>query len=225
MSSFKPDPAYSDLAFHPARPGSMGLGTFRGDGSDRSLAASASKTRAAACSPEQHAELERLAFEKGFASAQADQARCDHACAVLEEAAAAMNRVSLRLLHENRGAMLELAAEVARAWIGAELRLDPARFSAPLDAALALCADSPSARLHLHPDVLAALDQSLPEWTARWSETIAVEIAADADLSPAGFRIETATQSIDAGLDSLVQRLREALGAAFEATPPEVAAC
>lgn len=224
MSSFKPDPAYSDLAFRPARPGAMGLATFLGEPGDRSLA-QAAKGRTAACTPDQHAELERLAFEKGLASAQADQARCERACAVLEEAAAAMSRASLRLLHENRGAMLGLAAEVARAWIGAELRLDPTRFAGPLEAALTLCAGSPAARIHLHPDALDALDQTLPEWTARWSEILAVEITADADLPPAGFRIETATQSIDAGFDSLAARLREALAGAFEASPPEAAAC
>ena len=225
MSSFKPDPAYSDLAFRPARPGAMGLGSFLSEAGDRLLAESSSKAKASACTSDQHAELERLAFEKGLASAQADQARCERACGVLEQAAAAMGRVSLRLLHENRAAMLELAAEVARAWIGAELRLDPARFAGPLESALALCAGSSSARLHLHPEVLAALDQSLPEWTARWSDKLAVEVAADADLSPAEFRIETATQSIDAGLDSLAPRLREALAAAFETSPPEAAAC
>ena len=107
MSSFKPDPAYSDLVFRPARPGVMGLGAFLGETGERALAHSSSKAKASACTPDQHAELERLAFEKGLASAQADQARCERACAVLEDAAAAMGRVSLRLLHENRGALLE----------------------------------------------------------------------------------------------------------------------
>ena len=73
--------------------------------------------------------------------------------------------------------------------------------------------------------MIAALETSLPEWLARWSETLEVELAGDSALAPGAFRIETETQSVDAGYETLGSRLREALSAAIEAPQPEVAAC
>ena len=162
---------------------------------------------------------------KGLESAEVDWARCEKACGVFEAAAASLSRASVRRLHENREAMLELASEIARHWLGEELRLDPTRFAGPLDRALALCAGAPRARIHLHPEVIAALETSLPEWLARWSETLEVELAGDSALAPGAFRIETETQSVDAGYETLGSRLRHALSAALQAPPPEAAAC
>lgn len=162
---------------------------------------------------------------KGQESAEADWARCEQACLVFEAAAASLSRTAVRRLHENREAMLDLAGEIARHWLGEELRLDPTRFAAPLDRALALCAGAPQARIRLHPDVIAALETSLPEWLARWSETLEVELAGDSTLAPGAFRIETETQSVDAGFETLGSRLREALSAAIQAPPSEAAAC
>ncbi len=225
MSSFKPDPAYSDRAFRPAGPGAMGLGSFLTEAGDRGLAQSPARTTAAVCSAQQHAELERLAFEKGLAGAQADQARCERACGVLEEAAAAMGRVSLRLLHENRAAMLDLAAEVARAWIGAELRLDPARFAEPLERALALCGDRSRHGFICIPRCSRRSTRVCPSGRSAGRTSWPSSSAPTRISRRSEFRIETATQAIDAGLDSLAPRLREALSAAFEAAPPEAAAC
>jgi len=225
MSSFRPDPPLRDLAFRPTASSAGRSAAF-----EHAAEAAARPPRRAveakpACTPEQHAALERAAFEKGLESAQADAARCEAACAVLEEASAAMSRASVGLLHASREAMLELAAEIARRWIGEELRLDPSRFAGPLERALADCEGAVAARLHLHPDVLAALDTSLPGFTERWSERLELELRADANLAASGFRIETDTLAVEAGLETLAPRLREALAAAFEAAPGEAAAC
>ncbi len=225
MSSFRPDPVRATAAFRPSAPGAKGTGDFRSTSGAGERPLAESWSNASACTPDQHAALEQAAFEKGEQSAQIDRARCEQACAVFEEAAAALSRASVRRLHENREAMLELAAEIARHWLGEELRLDPTRFAGPLERALAVCGDAPWARIHLHPDVIAALETSLPDWLARWSETLEVDLAADATLAAGGFRIETPTQSVDAGYESLGGRLREALATAFEAPPPELAPC
>ena len=227
MSSFEPDPMLEQLGFRPGLGGAKRGGEFRPASAAGAGRGGAPKSASgAACTPAQHAALEAAAFEKGQQAAALDFARCEQACAVLEAAAAAFGRVSLRQLHENREATIELAAEIARHWLGEELRLDPSRYAAPLERALAVCAGAAPARLFLHPEVLAALETSLPEWLARWSDTRPVELAADPDLAPGAFRIETPTQTVDAGFDSLAGRLREALAAAFAApAPAEDAAC
>jgi len=219
MSSFRPDPPYVDRSFRPA-PGTAARATgFAAAGDATRAEPRRPRAPVPACTPDQHAALERAAFEKGAASAAADVARCEAACAAFEAAASAMERASVRLLHESREAMLALAAEIARRWIGEELRLDPARLAGPLDRALAHCEGASAARILLHPESLAALEETLPERVAAWSGRLAVELAGDASLEPHGFRIETAAQSVDAGLDTLAPRLREALAAAFEAGP------
>ncbi|MEZ4278047.1 MAG: FliH/SctL family protein [Myxococcota bacterium] len=224
MSSFKPDPALAKLGFRSFPAGGKSARDFRPNLAGE-RPAEIEVPEVPACTPAQHAALEDAAFEKGRASAEADFARCEQACAVFEEAAAALDRVAARRLLENRETILELAAEIARHWIAEELRVDPARYAGPLDRALSLCADAPAARIHLHPEVLAALETSLPEWLSRWSERLEVEIAADAALAPGAFRIDAGAQAVDAGFDALGARLREALGTAFTAPAPEATAC
>lgn len=222
MSSFEPDRSWVQAAgFRPAGPADRSEAGFRPERGALPRGGAAKPAEAPACTPAQHAALEAAAFEKGQQAAMRDEARCEQACAVLEQAAHAWARVSLRQLYENREATLVLAAEIARHWLGEELRLDPARCLGPLERALSACADAQAARLALHPDVLAALETSQPERLARWSERLPIELVTDAALAPGAFRIETATQTVDAGLDSLVARLREALASAFAAPGPD----
>lgn len=230
MSSFKPDPLFVDQSFRPLLFGARGEAAFGGTGFAREQRVAPAPATAAlpapepaipACTDADHAELESAAFEKGRASAAADWARCEQACAVLEAAAAEMARVSLRMLHANREQMLAFAAEIARAWIGEELRLDPARFAGPLERALAQCADGEEARVRLHPAVLAALETSLPERVAGWSESLAVELVSDPALAADGFRIESGPRTLDADLDGLAARVREAVSEAFESAGGE----
>lgn len=225
MSSFRPDPALLPAVFRPSASGARGHDGFRPEAglAGRSLESLASALPS--CTAEVHAALEQAAFLKGQQSAEVDWARCEKACRVFEAAAASLSRASVSRLHVNRDAMLELAAEIARHWLGEELRLDPTRFAGPLDRALALCAGAPRARIRLHPEVIGALESSLPDWLARWSETLEVELSGDADLAPGAFRIETETQTVDAGFDTLASRLREALTAALEAPQPEPVSC
>ncbi len=220
MSSFRPDPVLAKLGFRPGIAAAKAAGGFRPAAGKGARSEEEERAQAAACTPAQHAALEEAAFEKGQQAAELDFARCERACAVFEQAAAALARVSIRQLHENRETMIELAAEIARHWLGEELRLDPARYAGPLERALTVCSGASAARIHLHPEVLAALETSLPEWLTRWSETLPVEVAADAELAPGAFRIETDTQSVDAGFASLGGRLREALAGAFAAPAP-----
>lgn len=227
MSSFRPDPMLEALGFRPGAGGARASGGFRPAAGAGARAALEEIAQGPACTAAQHAALEQAAFEKGLQTAQVDFERCEQACGVFEAAASAMARVSVRRLHENRETIIELAAEIARHWLGEELRLDPARYAGPLERALAVCSAASTARIHLHPEVLSALETSLPEWLNRWSEQIEVELAADAELAPGAFRIETETQSVDAGFESLGGRLREALAAAFAAPAPvpEAATC
>ncbi len=226
MSSFRPDPTLAKLGFRAAggATGAKAARDFRPDIAGERAPEPDRESRPA-CTPAQHAALEDAAFEKGRASATVDFARCEQACSVFEQAAAALDRVAARRLHENRETVLELAAEIARHWIGEELRVDPTRYAGPLERALSLCAAASRARIHLHPEVLAALETSLPEWLDRWSERLDVEIAADASLAPGAFRIESGAQAIDAGFAGFAGRLREALAAAFAAPAPEATAC
>lgn len=222
MSSFEPDPPLVERDFRPVR-----LGAGEAFVAARSGRADEGKRAAAvpACTPEEHAALEQAAFEKGRASAEADWARCERACDAFEAAAAELARQAPRMLRANRDQMLGLAAELARLWIGAELRLDPARFEGPVDRALALCRDEPAATVRLHPDVLAAFESALPERVAAWSDAIEVALVADATLDGDAFRIESATRTIDSGLDELTGALRRAVEEAFDAPAPEATAC
>lgn len=224
MSSFEPDPSFVERAFRPARPAAGAGEAFVASGAGRKDARERAPV-AGACTTEQHAALERAAFEKGLASAEADWARCERACDVFEAAAAELARQAPRLLRANRDQMLALAAELARLWIGAELRLDATRFEAPLDRALALCLDEDAATVRLHPEVLAALESALPERVAAWSDALPVALVADPTVAATSFRIETATRTIDSGLDELVCSLRRAVADAFEAPAPEATAC
>ncbi|MBY0401833.1 flagellar assembly protein FliH [Myxococcota bacterium] len=229
MSSFKPDPGYGDLVFRPVAFGAHALESFARSAAMRpSPAAPVSApvaTATPACTPAEHAELEAAAFEKGRASAEADRSRCEQACLVFEAAAAELARVSAQILHANREQMIGLAGELARLWIGEELRLDPTRFANPLERALAQCGDESEATLRFHPTVLAALEASLPEQLARWSDSLAIALVADPTLAPVDFRIESGPRTIESDLDGLARRLREAVGDAFEVQSGEGGAC
>lgn len=217
MSSFRPDPVERDPVFRPMVFGAVPEASFARASEKKAESRTPAAEVVRGCSAAEHAALEAAAFEKGRASAEADAARVERACAVLEGAAAELARVSARVLHENREQMIALAGELARHWIGAELHLEPARFAGPLDRALALCVDESAATVRLHPTVLEALESSQPERIAAWSESLEVSFVADPGLGPDGFRIESGAQTIEAGLEGLVRRLREAVAEAFEA--------
>ena len=225
MSSFRPDETLAKLGFRPAGPRAKGGSDFRPSAVGDHRPGVFDAPEALACTPAQHAALEQAAYEKGHQSAALDFARCEQACAVFEEAALALGRVASRRLLENRETILELAAEIARHWIGEELRVDPTRYAGPLERALTLCADAPAARIHLHPEVLSSLETSLPEWLGRWSERIELELAADPALAPGAFRIEAGADAVDAHFEGFGARLRESLAAAFAASAPETAPC
>ncbi|MEZ4330224.1 MAG: FliH/SctL family protein [Myxococcota bacterium] len=222
MSSFEPDPPFIERDFRPVR---LGAGeSFVAARSGR-VGHAEQPSAAETCTPEQHAALEQAAFDKGLASAEADWARCERACDAFEAAAAELARQAPRMLRANRDQMVALAAELARLWIGAELRLDAARFEGPLDRALALCRDEPAATVRLHPEVLAALERALPERVATWSDAMEVALVADVTLEAEAFRIESPTRTIDSGLEALAIALRRAVEGAFEAPAAEPTPC
>lgn len=226
MSSFEPDPIFAELAFRPADPRAAAGGGFAASASVPARGLGGARRGGdpgarGACKPEAHAELERAAFEKGRASAAADAARCEQACEVLERTAARLDRSAIRLLHESREAIVGLAAEIARRWIGEELLLEPARLAGVLERALAECEEAPVARVHVSPVVLEALSQHAPDFLERVGGGSAVLLVGEPGLEAADFRIETPTQQIASGLESLASRLRTELAGAFEAPAPE----
>lgn len=231
MSSFERDALFAPRVFRPTGPAgpepergfAAGIDPVPAATRGRGPSRAGDGVESAACSPARHAELERAAFEKGRESAQTDWARCERACAVFEAAAGAMGRASLRMLAENRERMLVLSAEIARAWLGEELRVDPARLAHALDRALALCDPDAKARIVLHPEMLAALEASAPDWFERIQHGFPVELTADASLAPVDFRIQTGSLSIEAGVERLAARLRGLLAEALEAPVAEVA--
>jgi len=225
MSSFRPDPFERDPVFRPMVFGAPSSAAFARASEKKAETRAPVEPVVRGCTDAEHAALESAAFEKGRASAEADAARGERACAVLEQAAAELARVSSRMLHENREQMIALAGELARHWIGEELRLEPTRFAVPLERALALCVDESQATIRLHPSVVEALETSLPERIAGWSESLAVTLVADPGLEPDGFRIESGSQTIEAGLDGLARRLREAVAVAFESEAGGGEAC
>jgi flagellar biosynthesis/type III secretory pathway protein FliH len=71
--------------------------------------------------------------------------------------------------------------------------------------------------LHVHPSDEAAAQEALTQARTRWLGTIMVRVEADRALTPRSCRIETATEFVDASLDTQLRALRRRLQSkAFE---------
>ena len=167
-------------------------------------------------------ELEQAAFERGVESARKEAEELARVCGVLESAAGQLEIAAVTSVVRNRELILELAAEIAEKWVGAELRIDPGRFHDVLDRAVSTVGGAEAGRLLLNPHDLEVLTSQAEERVSGWSREHALVAEADADLAPGAFRIEVGDRLVDGRPEVIRSRLVEALAEALETDLPEV---
>lgn len=236
MSSFRPDVETAPQAFVATPVAAVAAG-FLADlsrpgseaeaGSDEpspnALEPSPQADEANLWTPERLEALRQEAFDQGAESAREESDRLQRLCRALEDALAPLRASGATMLAANREQLLALASEIARQWVGAELQLDPSRFAAMLDRALAAMEEGEALRLWLHPGDLETLRAAEAPRLARWAEEMKLVVEPDEALTPSGYRLEGLHGQIDGRLDVILDRLRDALGDALEAPPPEAA--
>jgi len=180
MSSFRPDATIVRRGFVPDRlaPGSPGepgfLAAAARAGSPASVAVGRSPAELPPHEPpvvwteDRIAALEREAFERGVASSRKESEALERACAALEASAAGLRSTSHARLLAHRDSMLDLASEIATAWVGRELALDRELLARVLDQALESVRSLGPDRLRLSVEDAAALFEAAEERIERW---------------------------------------------------------
>ncbi|MCL6620863.1 MAG: hypothetical protein K6T55_02070 [Syntrophobacterales bacterium] len=165
--------------------------------------------------------IERQAYEEGFRQGQEDGREVglkglEEVTGRLRDLLTELAQARERLYREREEDMVRLALAVARQVVGRELRLHPGLIRSLLQQAFQALSHREGLRLHLHPGDLEALSGA-----ARESWPPAVELVADATLTPGGFRLETALGELDGTLETRWERVVRAIDAALEATPDD----
>ena len=170
--------------------------------------------------PEEIAALEQAAFDRGVATAQAEQSSLDAICAAMDSALAEWQTTTSTLLTKNRRHVLALTETLVRHWVGVELETSAETYAAYLDRALEGLDEATSIRLVVSASDLARLESHAGDALTHW-QNAGVEIAAEADAAPGSFRIETPSAEILGDLDRISARLAEVLAPAIATAAPE----
>lgn len=122
----------------------------------------------------------------------------------------------IQLSYQNqREYLAQWVVEAVRAMVQSQPACD--FFSAALSSLDAVVEKDNVIVLHVHPSDEAAAQEALTQTRTRWLGTIMVRVEADRALTPRSCRIETATEFVDASLDTQLRALRRRLQSkAFE---------
>ncbi|HPG25789.1 MAG: hypothetical protein H6748_21195 [Spirochaetaceae bacterium] len=235
MSSFRPDvgrvasefvPGLFPVAgagFEPAGP----IGSRR-EGSSETPAVGAPVSAAEPADevwpPARLAALEQAAFDRGVASAREESVRVEALCQALEEALRPIRQTGTTWLGVHREALIDLALQIAEAWVGRALPDEEGLLGDAIDLALSGLAEEEALRLLLCERDLRTLEEREPARVARWREELGVRLECAPDLAPGEHRIEGLHRVFDARFDAIREGLRDALVDALEAPAPAPAA-
>ena len=215
MSSFRPLPGSAAPAFVPTP--QRGHGGFEDERSD--LVGDASEGAVSASSglrsltEEEIAQLEAEAFDRGAESQRPDRERFEHACDALVAAANALDQQAEQLRLGAPSELVDVALEIARAWVGERFEADPSRFLDAVASALEVCRDEAPERLLLSPGDRAAIEIHDADRLGEWKQSLCLEVREDAELSRGEFRIEAKRGLLDGRFEAVLARLRDALAA------------
>jgi len=142
-----------------------------------------------------------------------DQALADHAAALtsaiaaLDSAAGAIERARLELQTDAVEQVLKLAIAIARRATKRLGRLDHTVAAANVAEALKFAVHAADVRVAIHPADKAALEAALPELRLKLPQLEHISIVEDASVEPGGCRLFTGSGSIDATLDTQLDRI------------------
>lgn len=111
-----------------------------------------------------------------------------------------------------KDAALVLARKMAEKIVGRAVELDPSVMGEIAGQALAACrARGGTVVLRVHPDDLAAVEQTRPNWSRRIASAADVRVVADASVGRDGCVVETPVGRLDARLQTQLDALERAL--------------
>ncbi len=163
----------------------------------------------------QRQHIERQAYEEGFRQGQQDGREMglkalEEVTRRLRDLLAELVDFRERLFREREEEMVRLALAVARQVVGRELKSDPGSLRPLLEQAFQAISHREGLRLHLHPGDLEVLCEAAREgWPPE------VELVADGNLTPGGFRLETTLGELDGTLETRWERVARAVTAAL----------
>jgi flagellar assembly protein FliH len=170
--------------------------------------------RAARRRAELEHEIERVAREARQAGYREGES-AGRACAaaelqpVLDRLARSIEEIASlrpRLLRESEAELVELSLGIARRILRREVSLDPNALRALVTGALDQIGAEDACRVRVHPELEAAVRQSLERKCAR-----AVQVSADASLEPGGILLETSRGKLDASLETQLAEIGRGL--------------
>lgn len=132
--------------------------------------------------------------ERGFAEERARLVATVHDIAALRR----------RVLNAAEHDVMQLAVGMARRVLHREVQLEPDILLSMAHVALGRLGDRPIATIHLHPEVLATINQQR-------TVTEGITLVADPDVPRGGCRIVSASGEIDLGVDAQMTELSRVL--------------
>lgn len=174
-------------------------------------------------------ELEREAYEKGYAQGERDGMEYgmksmaivkDH----LERLLGGLQSVPERVLRDYRDWLISTCLAIARKVVGVELETKPKALVKMIDALVIEAEEHQSLTLYLNPKDLGLLEKTtdFKEWSEKAERSLAIRT--DVRLARGGCRIESDIQLLDASIEtqfSLIERALRDHASTVETTLPE----
>lgn len=199
---------------------------FLGEAAGHTLTLPLGKERSGRAAPLPHrnqrerlAQLEREAYENGFAQGQKDglalgERKAEETGKQMLALLNVLSGLKEQVLRETEAEMIRLSMTVARKIVKKEVSLDPAVVRHSLDSALQFLKDKSFMRVLINPRDMKHLEAYLPE-VAMEQKIRRFELAEDSCVDPGGCVLETGFGRINAGLESQLDELEKVIQEAF----------
>lgn len=194
------------------------VGAHADEAGDEAEAASSSPS---APSAGEIAALEQAAFDRGVETGRGEATQLASACDAFEAAAQAWSAAARTTIASNREAVINLASEIVRHWVGDQLEADSVLLATLVDRAIEELGAESDTEIFLHPEDAARLSRDASDRFAAWEAAGIVGPSGDPTLAPGDFRIESPERLLDGRLDRVLESVREALRLALECADPE----
>ncbi|QOV89907.1 FliH/SctL family protein [Humisphaera borealis] len=155
-----------------------------------------------------HTEGVRHGTEAGRQQAlQKHSAELTSLVGTLREALVQIDAHRLSIESDGTTEVVKLAIAIARRVIKRQAAVDPAVLEANLGEAMKLAVGAADLRIAVNPAQRAALNDALPRLKLKWPGLKHVELIDDATIAPGGCQVFTRSGSINADLESQLDRI------------------
>ncbi len=164
--------------------------------------------------------IEQDAYNRGFEQGEKDgfeygQQKAAKVVGKIERLVLDLGRIRQAMIHQGEKQLLDIVFAVSRKVVRAQIDIDTEAVGKAVMDAVGLAADKSRLTVRIHPDDHQYVAGIEPEIFKRFEDVGQVRIAQDPSVSRGGCRVETSCGSVDATVETQLEKIRAALESVY----------